>query len=401
MTSPSTPPELEELAAELRESSPQDVERALDFAASAGAYAHVTGETQQYVRDVDVFRLLDQKFSRSGMFADREAANTWLRERMAVNADNVDQLLRRLQGDGAGEVDALNQINGSLRGLLTETRFATTAAGEITSNVAGIDLERVNRFTGEVVERIQVKSNWSTNPDTLKKTLDKFVAGADYDESVTLAGPRELIELAKERGLPNRLVIVGDANGNRVSGERLAQMVEDKKAAVDGALTFEGVAERVGQGAIVGAGVAVTVSSVRSYLAYRRGEITAVEAFRKVGRDGSKGALVGGSLAGLSVVFPPGLIGVGIGVVVGMQLRRVVDIAYGEGAYKDLLDSMGSVTASVDVTARGLVTVSETASHARRSQADAVENLVGFATTARDTNAMLAELRSRRASSLR
>lgn len=374
--------------------SPKEFGGFLDFAATAGAHAYITDNTQQYVRDVQVFEVLGDKFSRSGIFTGREAASNWLSERVAVNADNVDQILRRLQGDGAGEVDALRQINGSLRGLIHRAEFITDANGHIPANTAGIDLQVVNRFTGEVVETIQVKSNWSGDPATLRQTLSKFLSGPAYDESITLAGPKELIDQARETGIPNRLVVVSDVDGNRLSGERLRDMVEEGGQAVDGRITFAGVAERAGQGAIVGAAVAATIASVGAYIAYRRGEISGAQAFRRVGVEASRGAVIGGALGGLSVLFPPGAVGIGIGIVVGAQVRRVVDIAYGKGAYLDLVRSMGAVEASLASTASGIAVIQDSTRVARRAQRSTVESIIDFAETSTDTDAMLERLRA-------
>ncbi len=49
---------------------------------------------------------------------------------------------------------------------------------------------------------------------------------------------------------------------------------------------------------------------------------------------------MGGSLAGLSLLFPPGIIGIGIGIAVGTGLRKIIDIAYGEGEYENILNDM-------------------------------------------------------------
>lgn len=372
---------------------PEEFAGFLDFSATAGAHAYITQNTQQYVRDVQVFELLGDKFSRSGIFAGRDSALNWLEERIAVNSNNTDQILRRLQGDGGGEVDVIRQINGSLRGLIHRAEFIKDADGHIASNTPGIDAQTVNRFTGKVVERIQIKSNWSDDPATLRQTVSKFVSGPGYDESITLAGPKELIDEARKMGVPNPLRVVGDVNGNRVSGERLQAMVENGDRAVDGQITFAGVAERAGKGALVGAAVAATVASITAYIAYRRGEITGTEAFYRIGTDASKGAVIGGALAGLSVLFPPGALGIGIGIIVGSQVRRIVDVAYGKGAYIEVVRSMGAVEASLASTVRGIEVIQDATWAARRAQDETVESLLDFSETASETDAMLQRLR--------
>lgn len=367
--------------------------RGVDFISSAASYGYITENSQQYLRDTQVFDVLGEKFSRSGMFQSTESAQDWLNERMAVNASNMDQVLRRLQGDGAGEVDALRQVNGSLRGLIHEAKFPTGPTGSIPSNQAGFDLEIVNRFTGDVVERVQVKSNWSTNPEVLKETVRDFLSNGAYTTDMTLAGPQELIDVARDMEVPNKLVVVGDVEGNRLSGERLMGLVESGDAATQGALSFQGVAERVGEGAVIGAAVAVTLSAIGNFIAYRQGRISGAEAFKEIAVDASRGAVVGGAMGGLSLLFPPGAVGVGIGIVVGMQLRRIVDIAYGKGAYLDLVRTMGAVEASVRTTADGVAVIERSISWAGEAQRMAEDELVAFAETARETDAMLEKLR--------
>lgn len=373
--------------------SRDDLGRAVDFTFCAGAYTYIEQEGQQYLRDTQVFAALADKFSRGGMFAGPQEASNWLQERVAINANNVDQILRRLQGDGAGEVDAIRQINGSLRGLLHRADFIRDGSGHIPSNTPGVDLQVVNRITGEVVENIQVKSNWSTNPDTLRQTLRHFVQNTNYNTDVTLAGPRELIDEARAMGLSNRMMVVGDADGNRLSGERLRDLIERQEAAVHGGITFQGVAECVGKGAVVGAAVTAGVSAIRAYIDYRQGRMSGKDAFLRIGKDASKGAVVGAAMGGLSLVFPPGAAGLALGVLVGTQLRRIVDIAYGEGAYKDILDSMGAVRGSIRTTTEGIAVVEESTRFARTAQRASLEELSAFEKLSEDTENNLALLR--------
>jgi hypothetical protein len=121
--------------------------------------------------------------------------------------------------------------------------------------------------------------------------------------------------------------------------------------------------------------------------------MTGAEAFRRVGIDASKGAIIGGAMGGLSVIFPPGAIGLGIAVVVGSQLRRLIDVAYGEGAWKEIVSSMGAVEASVKATAEGVAVVDQATRFASVAQESALRDLVGFAHEARVTDQQLERLR--------
>jgi len=56
-------------------------------------------------------------------------------------------------------------------------------------------------------------------------------------------------------------------------------------------------------------------------------------------------------------------IGIGIGVVAGMQFRRLVDITYGKGAYEDIMASMGAGGAAIKSTADGVAKHLADASH--------------------------------------
>jgi len=372
--------------------SKEDLGKALNFSATAGAYAYIENNTQQYLRDVQVFDLLGDKFPKSGHFEGTESVQNWVTERLSVGPQSNEMLYRFFQGHGAGEVDAVRHMNGRLSSLLYRAEFPRDTLGHVDPSTPGYDFQIVNRFTGEIVEKVQVKANWSSNPAAWKATLDKMLASDHYSPDHTLVLPKEVADLAKEMGIENKIVVVSDVEGNRVSAERLTEMARNGEIATEGAITLQGVAERVGQGAIVGAAVAFSISAIGNYLAYRRGDITGKEAFKRIGIDASKGAIVGGTLGGLSLLFPPGAIGIGIGIAVGMQIRRLVDIAYGKGAYEDILHSMGAVEASIEVTATGVTTIAKSTSYAQLAQKHTIGVLDGFAASVRSTNQMLERL---------
>lgn len=278
-------------------------------------------------------------------------------------------------------MDAIRQINGGLRGLIHKAELATNGQGQVTSNIPGIDLVVKSRLTGDVIETIQVKSNWTMG--SLRKTVQDFLDNAHYDESITLAGPRELIEEARALGIPNKLVVVGDTAGNEASGTRLVKLIERGDAAVDGNFTLEGIASKAGQGALVGGAVAATLGSLSAYLAYRRGDLTGGEAFQRVAVEASRGAIAGTALSGVSVLFPPGLLGVGVGIVVGTQIRRVVDIAYGRGAYQDLLTGMSAVEVSFAAAGASIQVVEHSLSARQRAHETVQKDLWETASLAR------------------
>jgi hypothetical protein len=370
----------------------EDFGKALDFTATAGSYAYITDNSQQYLRDVQVFELLGDKFSKAGHFSGSESVKTWVKQRLSVNPENNDMFYRFFQGHGAGEVDALRHMNGRLSSLLYRAEFPRNAIGNINPSTPGYDFHLVNRFTGEVVEQVQVKANWSSDPAAWKATIEKMLANKEYSPEHTLALPQEVADMAREMGVENKIVVVGDVDGNRISAERLTEMAKRGEIATEGAITIQGIAQQVGQGAVVGAAVYCGISAISNYIAYRRGDMSGKQVFKRIGVDASKGAIIGGAMGGLSLVFPPGAIGIGIGVLIGMQVRRIVDIAYGKGGYENVLRAMGAVEASIQVSSAGIAAISQSTSFARMSQKATVEDVRAFTSISQDTDSMLKRL---------
>jgi hypothetical protein len=328
------------IAKKLKNYKYEDFEKFINFSSSALSYGYITNNAQQYIRDLEVAKLLGEKFSRSGIYTNAQNAQNWLNQRLEVNPNNLNLIFNRIQGEGGGEVDVIRAINGSLKGLLYKAEYATNNLGNITNNVPGIDAIIKNRFTGKIVEQIQIKSNWSTDSSVLKQTVSNFLKNENYNENIVLSGPKELIKIAKDMNIKNPTYTFGDINKNKESAERLIKTINKGKFSSN--INFSGVAEKVGKGALIGAAVTISVSAISNYIAYRNGQISMNEAFNNIAIDGSKGAIIGGSLAGLALVFPPGVIGIGIGIVIGTGIRQIIEIAYGKGEYKKILDEINT-----------------------------------------------------------
>lgn len=354
--------------------SKDDVGRCIDFCSTAAGHGYIFSNVQDYVRDAQVFNVLNEKFINKGMFSSPEKAKEYYSLIKDLHGENSPQMIRlnnMLQGDGAGEVDAMRSINGSLKGLLYKADFAKDGE-RILSNTPGIDLEIKSRITGEIVDRVQVKSPYTGG--NITKTVDDLVKNKHFTDNDIIAGPKELIDKVKARGLPNKTIEVGTIADNKTSLEDLKNKISSGEASA--AVFTNQVFAQMAQGAVIGAAVQVTLSGVANYIAYRKGEITGKEAFKKTGKDGARGAVTGGAIAGLYLVFPPGAIGLGIGIVVGMQVRRVVDIAFGKGAYLDSLNSIGAMTSATKEVAKG-VFVMEHALNMQRQSIITTEHLLG------------------------
>jgi len=171
---------------ELNKFNSEDMLKFIDFSSNAAAYGFITSHAQNYMRNIQVADLLNTKFLQSGIFNTAKSAQEWLNNRLSANPDSINYIYSVLQGHGAGEVDFVRYINGSLKSLLYKAEYATNEAGKIVSNVGGVDLVIKNRFTDEIIQRVQVKSNWTNSARNIKNTLDEFLKNKYYSPDIVL-----------------------------------------------------------------------------------------------------------------------------------------------------------------------------------------------------------------------
>lgn len=327
-----------ELYDNLKQFDAEDLIKYVDFASNAAAYGYIAHNAQDYVRNIQVADLLNTKFLQSGIFKSAKDIQDWISDKLSADPTSLNNVYRMLEGHGAGEVDFVRYINGSLKSLLYKAEFATNEAGAIVNNVGGIDVVLRNRFTDEIVQRIQVKSNWSNTAGNLRNTINEFVNGKYYSPDIILAGPKELIDKAKEMGLPNPTQVFHDTGKNLESAEKLKDLAE--KGKLSNTLFSINTIQELGEGALIGAAISLGVSSVENYISYRNGLIDMDVAFNNIASDSARGAVVGVALKGVALLCPPGLIGIGIAIVIGSGLRKVIDITFGKGDFEKLLKEM-------------------------------------------------------------
>ncbi|WP_377890409.1 hypothetical protein [Alkalihalobacillus sp. R86527] len=338
-----------------------DLKEFLDIASVAGAHEMVTRGipgvyegTHQFIRDIETAQLLQEKFPNMP-YSSPEGFKEWLTDRLSGSTNSQANALSRLQGDGAGEVDFVREMQGNLRSLFTKTDFAKDASGNVTSNYPGIDAVEINRFTGKVINEYQIKTLRSE--DSINKVLEKFTSNSHYNENITLVGPKELIEEAQKQGLPNPVKVMGTVKENSDSVNALNDKIQSGQMTTE--LSTKAVVDKVAGGVVIGAAISIGISSLFNFIAYKKGEISKPELISRIGKDGVKGAITGGALAGLSLFVPGGIIGIGIGFVVGSVLRRALDDAFGEGIFADILDLTNSVQANVKLLHKGSIYIAE------------------------------------------
>ena len=309
--------------------------------------------THRFIQDIKTAQVLQDKFPNMP-YNSSDGFQAWLNERLNGSANSEANALNRLIGD-AGEVEFVESMRGQLQSLFTKTDFVRDANGHTPSNTPGIDAIEINRFTGNLINEYQVKTLRSD--ESIGKVLSDFLNNKHYDPNVTLVGPKELIEEAKRQGISNPTKVMGSLEDNAKRAQELKDKVQSGDMATE--LTANEVIGKVAGGVVVGAAISITISSFFNYLAYKKGEISREELLKALGKDGAKGAICGGALAGLSLFIPGGIIGFGIGMTVGTGLRRIIDDAFGDGTFAKALDLTRSVQANVKMLHNGSVYIAE------------------------------------------
>ncbi len=299
--------------------------------------------TQQFARDIQVFkRLEDEPFSKLGVFATSENAKTYL-ENVQKVAEIKPRVFTSFESKLTGysqEVDWIRLKEGQLSSLWEKSSL-------LNNNAAGVDGVTINRFTGNEISRTTIKA--SKNPisshSTGIKDVQKAIAKGTAKEKDIIFGPQGTEMAARKAGLNNPVVEKNGLEQINASNERLAKKISDGKAVTG--VTVEEMGKKMAQGAIVGAAVSVTISSITNYMRYKNGEISMEEAFLEVSEDTLKGVITGAGISAVSMFLPAGPLGVVAGVAVGIYFEKVctniLDEIYGKGAYGMILNASGYV----------------------------------------------------------
>lgn len=315
--------------------------------------------THQFARDIQVFsKLNSDSFRSSGQFANAQVA----KETLENSTEGFKQYLRgRLNGTGQ-EVDWLRQQQGKLGNIFTKSSLPD-------GNTVGYDGITVNRFNGKVIERVTIKaaegqSGLYTNAKDVIEAIEKGrlnptdkVFGINGIEDQLEKHFEKAINQARESGnlelettLKNakdnlKVVQSGTTADVADSTERLTNKI--LKGQASPVATFDQVCSKMAQGAVIGAAVSLSVSSITNFIKYKNGELTKDEAFRNVGEESVKGAIIGAAMGGISIFLPAGAIGFIAGMAIGIYINAVctnfLDEVFGKGAYEQILHASGYI----------------------------------------------------------
>ena len=315
--------------------------------------------TKQAARDIQVFaKLNSDSFRNSGQFANAQAA----KETLEKGTEGFQRYLKgRLNGTGQ-EVDWLRSQQGKFSSILKKSTLPD-------GNTVGYDGETINRFTGKVIEKTSIKaaegsSGLYTNAKDVVEALEKGTL-SPKDAVTGIKGTKDAVVKALDKriseaaasgdtNLANKLSQakdslkineMGTTDSVKKSTERLMDKIKNGQA--NTTISPDLVASKAAQGAVIGAAISLTISSITNYIRYKNGEITRDEAFRDVGEDAVKGLLTGGAMGAITLFLPGGAVGFVAGVAIGMYISEVagnaLDEVFGKGAYEQILHACGYV----------------------------------------------------------
>ena len=345
-------------------SHPELLSDAAKFTTIAGEYALITSNslnvvakgvnkiagtnlsyegTHQFARDIQVFkRLSEEPFKRSGAFSSPENAKNYF-EAIQSASEQAPGALRSFESKLTGyaqEVDWLRYKQSQLSSVFEKSEL-------LSNNAAGIDGVTVNRFTGKTISRTTVKAsqNAMTKNSTAINDVKEAIAKGTASDQDIIFGTKGTEAAARKAGLKNPVIEKNTAEQVRASNQRLEDKIMSGQATTS--ITFEQATQKMAQGAVIGAAVSLTISSITNYIRYKNGELSREEAFSEISEDTLKSALVGSATAALSLFIPGGVIGFVAGMAVGIYFNtactNILDEIYGKGAYGAILNSSGFV----------------------------------------------------------
>lgn len=299
--------------------------------------------TVQFARDVQVFnRLNTEPFKRSGVFSSPESAKSYYENVLKISEGTpraMSSFDSKLTGY-AQEVDWLRMKKGQLSSLWQKSLL-------LEDNAPGVDGITTSRLSGKELSRTTIKA--SKNPMTKNSTgivdVQEAITKGTATDCDIIFGPKGTATAAHDAGLANPVVEKNTTQQIQASNARLKQKIVNGQAIPY--VTMQQVGQKATQGAIVGAAVAITISTLSSYVRYKNGELTREEAFKAVSKDTLNGAIVGAGLGAVTIFLPGGIVGCAAGLAIGIYFGKVctniLDEIYGDGAYGAILDASGYV----------------------------------------------------------
>ena len=302
--------------------------------------------TQQFARDIQVFkRLNEEAFSKSGHFSSPINAKGYyenILEKAKANPKALSSFESKLTGYSQ-EVDWLRDKQGSLSALVEKSSL-------LGNNAPGIDGTTVCRYNGQIINRTTIKAskNSITSSSTAIRDVKKAIEKGYATEKDIIYAPVGAEDAARDAGLKNPVVEKHTPSEITESNGRLENKILNMQAVTEP--TLSQILGQMSKGAIIGAAVSLTISSITTYVKFKNGEMTIDEAYKLICEDVLKGGLVGAGLAGVSIFLPGGLLGgiagISVGIYFDKECSSILDEAFGKGVYITILNSSGYIYGS-------------------------------------------------------
>lgn len=343
---------------------PKLLSEAADFTSIAGQYALISSNsldvvakavnkiagtnlsyegTHQFARDIQVFkRLSEEPFKRSGAFSSPENAKRYL-ESVTQISKTTPRAMTSFESKLTGyaqEVDWIRFKDSQLSSLWQKSKL-------LSNNAAGIDGVTVNRFTGKTVSRTTIKAskNLITKNSTAINDVKEAIAKGTATSKDTIFGTQGIKNAAKQAGLKNPVIEKNSMSKVNASNERLKSKIASGQATTQ--ITPTQLGQKTAQGAVIGAAVKLSISSITEYVRFKNGEISQKEAFSNISQSAVSGTITGGTMSAVTLFLPAGPIGfvagIAIGIYVDTACTNILDEIWGKGAYGEILNSSGYV----------------------------------------------------------
>lgn len=289
----------------------------LETVAAGGAAFKITQEGIQYVDRASFWQWM--KDSYPTMF--EKGVEKW----MGRHPEQAERLLR---GKGL-EWDVFRTYHPHVVDL---NRLSETTTDRVK------DLTSYNPLTGESTP-IQVKTSLSEGG--IRQAAQQLFS---YPPETKFAVNQSVYEEAVKQGMPpERFVkVVPDEEVRAAAEQRYQDAVGGD---IEVGVSVGGVLKEAGKGALIGAVLYVGVSAISHYKAYKAGQISFEDFAKRLAKDGSKGGIIGGSMAVINVGVQCTTTALGVGapvtipvmLIISVGLKKIIDPMFRDGEYAETL----------------------------------------------------------------
>lgn len=300
----------------------------INDAATLAAGAKIYSDGIQYVDNSMFWDWITNSYKNSQFLSSAESMQQFVN----AHPNQMQGITSLLQGKGF-EWDVFREYHPS---LININKLPLDANARIA------DVSTFNPFDG-LTQDIQVKTSLSNPSSLVKSMLNK------YPESTKFAVNQSVYDEAIKQGIPNDrfIKVIPDEKLKNITNDRIEDAMRGN---AEIGISLNGVLKEVGKGAVIGTVLYIGVSALTNYHRYRNGEMSSEEFKTRLLKDGAKGGLMGGSMAGINVGVQWSMIQLGLAasnpiaipvlIVVSYGLKKILDPIFKDGSYSDSMENI-------------------------------------------------------------